>query len=234
MFLSFGPKKARKIDLNLTIRFGEQAVKTTLGTVWFGIRAGILRLSTENCTVPGVHRAFRASLQQTIPVVRTIKTDSGSHNAREDSTGATVSADSIFKGPTLRSETLRTRKVFLSSETTNSFNYDAYQIYTMGPDDAPKWMFQVQTGDRILKGGLEDTKLCNVLIQQVPFSIEAFFETEHRHIVVTNVRGVWPENLSQNKNSVLRIVLIMFLRNYIYPYLSRSALHETGGRKNDA
>lgn len=94
-------------------------------------------------------------------------------------------------------------------------------IGTKGWDTDPAWVFDVRTGESVLKGAIENAKLGTLTLTDKSYRLEATFEVSNQDVYLTDAEGLWKHDISPNQHAVLERKLALFLlENKLKPYLS--------------
>lgn len=110
-------------------------------------------------------------------------------------------------------------------ETENFQLRPVCQVSTNGSMSNPAWMFELKIGSQVLKGSLQMAKLGTLQVVKKPCDIEATFEISLRNLYLTNVEGLYPVNISRNKQIIIeRAIAKHLLESKLKPYLSRVEL----------
>lgn len=199
--------QAEKIDLHLTIRFGEHREQLLGGSVTFGLKGGELKLKLENGKVP----LESIELTDEFQVAVEIQTQQEKSSEKQGGTQIAIN-------PNITAATKEAQK------TAKTVKSKAYQVRTKGLEDAPVWVFEVKTGDPVLQGLLKNAKLGILKVTGKPCCVEATFEVSMRDLHLT-AEGLWPKDISRNKLAVLeRAIVQRVLEPKLKPYLSRVVL----------
>jgi hypothetical protein len=197
-----------QINLQLTIRFGEQQIPVLGGTVKFGLRGGELKLNLINCTIPLENQGLTPPLLAKIEMEKQIENTEGI----EDSLALTLRGGITIKGNQTTKEGVK-------------FKDDIYQVYTQGTDEKPVWVFQLQTDKKIFIGGWQKEKIGILQINAKPYSVEGLFEVKKEDIRLTSATGIWSKDIGRNKTAWLqRELLLSWLKPKLQPYISRAEL----------
>ena len=99
------------------------------------------------------------------------------------------------------------------------------RVTTNGSEENPGWVFERKMGSQVLKGSLPGEKLGTLTVIDKPCEVEAKFEVLLRYLHLTDAEGLWPANISRNKQIVLkRAIAKHLLESKLKPYLSRTVL----------
>lgn len=89
----------------------------------------------------------------------------------------------------------------------------------------PTWVFELKIGSPVLKGVLPRENLGTLTVKNQPCCMEATFEVVLKYVHITGVEGLWPENISRNRQIVLERKIAEHLwKSKLQPYLSRAEL----------
>ena len=212
------PKKSEPdaIELFVMINFNEQWVDFSFGRVKFGLQGGELRLKLENGKMPSWLRneALKKILERELSVERQSVVETENKPLIEASLGSDLTKAGL--------------KVNLGNNQKNSrsnkFQLKIAQISHKGAYDEPVWVFENKSGESVLVGELADS-LGKMLIEGIPWGIEATFTPEMRQVVVTGLENLFRDDISGNKLKVFELgVAKLLLKHKVQPYLSRQVL----------
>lgn len=147
-------------ELQLTIRFGEQAIPLPdkKGLVTFGLRRGELRLKISQGRIPLEKTGLVTPFQTKI----SIEKQRQEGRARE----ANITKDSGLKFSD-------------SSSTTDKVQDTLYQVRSKGTETNPVWVFEEHLQD-CLSGSLVEERLGTVVIEGNDCVVMATFEVAHQ------------------------------------------------------
>jgi hypothetical protein len=202
-----------QIDLHLTIQFNELSESLPSGRIAFGIKGGQLKLKLENGKISYGLRELTSSLELSPQEARQELEGSNTQS------GVEASVAEIQSGAKASVGTEQTE------DTTEPFKLATCQVTTKGSQKNPAWVFEVETGEPVLKGSLKNAKLATLKAIAFPCYIEATFEVSLRDIYLTETKGLWPQNINRNQLAVLkRGIAQLLLKRKFQPYLSRQEL----------
>lgn len=197
---------ASQVDLMLTLRFGQQRVELKTeegeraGTVRFGIRRGVLRLTLAGCTMPMETQGLTPSLA---PTVRA-----------EDQTE--VSGRLVISGS-------RGPEGQVSGRTSSKSQPDQPQYYAEGTEEEPVWKFEVQ-GAPSLRGRIS-ASLGILKASDISCQVDATFEVESMEdVYLSEVRDVLSDGLSPNRVPTLESWLFNLLSKRMLLRIAQSQL----------
>ncbi len=109
-------------------------------------------------------------------------------------------------------------------QATENFNFPFMcEVTADGSELNPAWLFELKRASSVLKGTLPKENLGTLTVNHQPCCVEATFEVELKYVHITDVEGLWPENISRNQQIVLEASARKKLCNSkLQPYLSRS------------
>lgn len=213
MKLQGTPVQPGQIDLYLTINFNEQCEPLVGGSVRFGLTGGELKLRLENGSIPYEFRELSGSLKLSPHQKGQDPQDNQAQNIVESS--VIQSQDNISEK----------RGTELTEDKTNPPQLVAFQVTTKGSQQNPAWVFEVETGEPILKGSINNVKLATLKAIALPCYIEATFEVSLQDVYLTQTQGLWSPNISRNQLAVLeRGIAQLLLKRKLKPYLSRQQI----------
>ena len=199
---------SEQVELQLTIRFGEQEIPILGGAVKFGLRGGELKLNLTNCKIPLENLRLTPQLQEKIEIESQVENSEGTENtlAVTPRGGITTKDNQVIK------------EVY-------KFKDEAYQVYTKGTDENPALVFQLQTDKEILIGGWQKKQIGILEVNDKPCTIKAFFEVQDEDIRITSATGIWSKNIIRNKTVWLqRELLLREIKPKLQPYISKAEL----------
>jgi len=202
------------IELNLTLSFNEQWEQLPAARIKFGIKAGELRLTLKNGTIPYEDREWNDTFELSIPRERETRS-----TKKEKSNGkASVNSNGNVKmGMTGGSEN--------TEETKDKIQFSLAQVTTKGSEKFPAWVFEEKTGEQVLKGTITKQKLATVRVERKPCTIQATFSVSERDVYISEAEGLWSSSISRNKKAVIERVLVLNrLKSKLKPYVSRQEL----------
>ena len=195
-------KVIKQIQLNLTLNFNEQWETLTVGRIKFGIRGGELRLTVDNGRISDSDRVLK---DNTLCLSLPIK----SQKTVVDKTGKTDTE--------LGSKNNR--------KNQDQGKYSLLQTTVKGTQESPVWLFQEKTGEKVLRGTIQDQKLAIVTVEGKPCLIDAIFKITEHDVYICDGEGLWSPDLNCNKLAIVEKHLIRYLFNAkLKPYLSRQKL----------
>ncbi len=197
-----------QIELQLTIRFGEQEISVFGGTVRFGLRGGEFKLNLTNCKIPLENLGLTPQLPEKIEIENQIENSEGT----EDTVALTL------RGGYTAKNNQATKEVY-------KFKDEAYQVYTKGTEENPILVFQLQTDKEIFIGGWQKKKIGILEVDNKPCTVEALFVVQEEHIRLTSATGIWSKDIGRAKIAWLQRELILsWLIPKLQPYISQAEL----------
>ncbi|MBV8886056.1 MAG: hypothetical protein JO235_18970 [Chroococcidiopsidaceae cyanobacterium CP_BM_RX_35] len=210
-----------QIDLFLTINFNEQWEKLVGGRLKWGLRGGELRLTLTNGILPYSSRELTDSLELFILKKRVVQESRQAQQGLEGSISDMVILPA-WAGKAGAKANVGKERTF---GKTDEFEVTVCQVTTKGSEENPAWVFTVRTGEPVLKGLLKRAKLGTLDIKALPCTAIATFEVSSRDVYITDAEGLWPPDISRNKQAVLeRMLALRLLRSKLQPYLSQAEL----------
>ncbi len=207
-------KETEQIELYLTINFNEQWEKLPGGRVKFGLRGGELRLRLEGANIPYEYRGLNDPFELAVEKERQQQEGSENQNAIEAS---------LAKGEPAVKANLSAKK---TTGKTDKIQFTTYQVTTKGSEENPAWVFEVETGEPVLKGLLKNALLATMKVTAKPCRVQATFEVSKQDVYLTQAEGLWPQDISRNKMAILERKMALWLLNTkLKPYLSRVELY---------
>lgn len=232
MKLKWGEINSNGADVHLEINFNEQQKKfLKIGKIWFGLKSGELCLNINNGKIPYEDRALKSHLEIKYDTTREIK----SIKTKKDSSELAGDLGSSIKEmkPTISAKiTPKSGKSIEGTEQIQeTFPYTKWQITTKGSEKEPIWCFKCAT-NIILNGTLQNEKLGTVRLSEKYCSLQAEFKVSMRDIVITNCEWIFPIEISENKKSIIKLIILRYLANELNPYLSRQVLEFDDGKRH--
>jgi hypothetical protein len=207
------PVQPDQIDLYLTVNFNEQCEPLVGGSVKFGLKGGELKLRLENGSIPYEFRELTGSLKLSPHQQEQDSQDNQAQNTVESSVVQSQDNVSAKSGTEL------------TQDKTNPHQLVAFQVATKGSQQNPVWVFEVETGESILKGSINNVKLATLKAIALPCYVEATFEVSLQDVYLTQTTGLWSPNISRNQLAVLeRGIARLLLKRKLKPYLSQIKL----------
>lgn len=208
---------ACEVNLLLTINFNEQWEKLPGGSVKFGLRSGELRLHLTQGKIPLQSRKLAGELTLDIHKAR----ESQSSSSLQEKTNISLKASlepSLKKSGNLNV----TSESQLALSQSDKFTVVSWQVTTKGPPTSPAWVFEIQTGEPVLKGLLSLRKIATMHVDSTDWKVKAVFEVPTlKDVRITEADGPWLRNASVNKRTILEIGLAkLLLKHKLRPYLS--------------
>jgi Pentapeptide repeats (8 copies) len=196
----------QQLDLYLSINFNENWEPLLGGRVKFGLQGGTLKLNLENCEIPLASRQLIGDFN--LDVVAAIQ-------PIQNSTEVLLTEN--------RQQIRDDQNADKIAEQIDRTNCTSCHVSTIGDDTSPAWIFELESGKRVLKGLLKSAKLGELLAKQ--YRIDAVFEVTKSDIYLTDVEGLWPHDITPNQHSVLERILTVYLQtNKFQPALSWALL----------
>lgn len=115
----------------------------------------------------------------------------------------------------------------IESETGETENFPApvCEVTKNGSVTTPVWVFRLKGFTAVLKGSIEKERLGTLNLVRQPCCVEATFEVLLRDVHLTDIEGLYPENIDLNKQIVTkRRIEKHLLESKFQPYLSRMEL----------
>lgn len=194
------------LDLYLSINFNEHWQPLLGGRVKFGLQGGRLKLNLENCEIPLAARQLVGDFEL--------------EPAAE--TGPVPNSTEVLLTENQQEIIDRQKADKIAGEIERT-DLTSCHIATIGDDDSPSWVFQLERGQPVLTGVLAAAKLGELTADK--YRIDAAFEVETADIYLTDAEGLWPHDITPNQHSVLERMLAVYLHaNYLQPALSWALL----------
>ena len=203
--LSFELSINEENQLLLTIRFGEEAFDTSHGKIFWGLKAGTLKLKLANATLPLFNINDEITHQLEISSAREIQNEESSENA-------------INAGIPLN---LLVQKKETSKKSTK-ISYKDYLINSGGSKTEPTWIFKTPSYKSILQGFSSNLLLGTLDVTDKPILILATFEAQNEDVQLTTANGFWARNIGYNWRALIeRKIFLGRIGQQIQPYLSQ-------------
>jgi hypothetical protein len=204
------------IALFVRINFNEQWVDFNFGRVKFGLSGGELRLKLENGKMPSELR--NQDLKKSLEREMSVERQSGGEQERKSQVKGSLAPDLSKAGLEAVGEDRQ------KDSRSDKFQLKIAQISHKGADDQPVWVFENKTGEPVLIGELADS-LGKMLIEGIPWGVEATFTPEMRQVAITGLENLFKDDISGSKLKAFELVFAKkFLKNKTQPYLSRQVL----------
>ncbi|NEO92431.1 MAG: hypothetical protein F6K56_20225 [Moorea sp. SIO3G5] len=224
------PSKIPQINLYLTIQFKQQWEELLEGRVKFGLKGGVLRLHLQNGNIPYEFRELGGYLQlatvgnQQPPWPSCdLKQRPTDPNGNREKGGGNVTPEATQSQSHETSQLEYQPESYETSHQTDQVSW--CHITNQVSAENPAWIFEEEKGNGVLFGCLNRVKLATVNVTALPCRIQAIFEVSQGDICVTEVEGLWSNNLTRNKTVVLnRLIVEHLLVTKFKPYLSRVKL----------
>jgi hypothetical protein len=216
ILLSLQKSEPEVIALFVRINFNEQWVDFSFGRVKFGLQGGELRLKLENSKMPSKLRneALKKILERELSVER----QAGGEQERKSQVKGALAPDLSKAGLEAVGEDRQ------KDSRLDKFQLKIAQISHKGADDQPVWVFENKSGEPVLFGELADS-LGKMLIEGIPWELEATFTPEMRQVVITGLENFFKDDISDRKLKAFELgVAKLFLKHKTQPYLSRQVL----------
>jgi hypothetical protein len=202
-----------QINLNLTLQFNEQRELVIGGRIQFGLRGGQLKLKLVNGEIPVEFRKLDGLVKLSAEKQRQPQQNSDYQS--------TINAG-LPENPPVVKATPGTNQ---TAEGTEKFQPSVCQVTTKGAEENPTWVFEVNTGEPVLKGLLKNVLLATLSVTAKPCCVEATFEVSPQDVYMIEAEGLWPKNISRKKIAVIeRAIVRRFLERKLKPYVSRHEL----------
>ena len=211
---------ATGIKLHATVNFSEWTAALLGGKVRYSIKRAELKFQMHSCHMPYDSRVIPNKLVMSTERQRDVSFGLVSKDEKEivDSLSAELSFQKV-KGA-FGTNTKRMSALENSDNLRETFKFHRGQIATGGAETTPQWTFHALKGDLYLTGAIKNVFLGDVVIDDLPANIEGQLSVCRREINVTGTEGIWPSDMSKNRNAVFRILAIKFFMDSSKPYLS--------------
>ena len=209
------PKSAttEQINLYLTIQFNEQRELLIGGRIQFGLKGGKLKIKLKNAEIALESRKLDGVIELF------------TQNQRQQQQGCEIQT-SIKASLNGSQPIVKTNPDKNYAEgKTNKFQSSVCQVTTSDSNKDPTWVFEVIRDEPVLKGLLKNVFLTTLNVKAKPCCVEATFEVSPQDVYMTEAEGLWPENMSRTRITVIeRAIARRFLEGKLKPYLSRHEL----------
>ena len=205
------PPRTDLVDLKLTIRFGQQEIKIgSLGSVWFGLRRGELKLTLKTGMIPLEKMGLTAQFETEYELEEQHEKGMESGATLGVSTGISISI----------SPSIATKD---TSKESSKVKSKVFQVCTTGTEENPKWVFESKIHKSGLEGQLTEAPLGIVEVWTSPCNFEAIFTvSRQRDIVLTEGSLLLTKDIVRNKSAHLeREFYLRYIASKLQPCLSR-------------
>jgi uncharacterized protein YjbI with pentapeptide repeats len=111
------------------------------------------------------------------------------------------------------------------SEKYTPVSLTACEVYPQINKGNFSWLFEVKTGESVLRGFLKNTQLGTLKLLDNSWGISSTFELTAPDIHLTDAEGLWRHDIIPNKHAILeRVIVSYLLETKLKPYLSYSQL----------
>lgn len=203
--------------ISLTINFNEHQAKLPGGHVKFGIRGGELRLALVNGTIPYTHRNLTGGFELAIQKER--QSQASTSTRIEETSSVEISVE---QKPSLKSNDVTANEKKGSYAQSDKFTVTSFQVTTKGSLNEPAWVFEVQTGEPVLKGLLSNVELATMLLTDNTWKIRATFKVMTLNdVILTETVGPLLRNASPERRTALELGIAKKMLQHLFsPYLS--------------
>ena len=195
----------KRLDVLLTIRFGEETIDVPGGKITFGLRRGELKLKLFNCEMPlksvKLASPFEIHTEASIQKEQEFGREGNASLSVKSSISATVKA---------------------LDNTTTKFSRKTYKVHSIGSAIEPTWLFQIDDFEKCLRGLLKQEKLGTINLKPSPCCIKLTFKAPNKSSIrLTSAEGLWPSNIDRNKLAIIeRKIALLLLEKKLKPYLT--------------
>jgi hypothetical protein len=192
-------------QLLLAIRFGEQSFDTSHGKIFWGLKAGTLKLKLANATLPlsNINDEIICELELSYGL------EEQNEEVSEDEINAAIPLNLLAK----KKET---------SKKSTKISYKNYLIDSGGSQTEPTWIFKTSSYKSILQGISSNLLLGTLDVTNKPILILATFEARHEDVQLTTANGFWDRNIGYNWRAwIEREFFLRHIGQQIQPYLSQ-------------
>ncbi len=114
---------------------------------------------------------------------------------------------------------------FLNLSEKHSISLTACEVYPQISEGNFSWLFEVKTGESVLRGFLKNTQLGTLKLLDNSWRLSSTFELTAPDIHLTDAEGLWRHDIIPNKHAILeRVIVSYLLETKLKPYLSYSQL----------
>jgi len=111
------------------------------------------------------------------------------------------------------------------SEKNTSISLTACEVYPQISEGNFSWLFEVKTGESVLRGFLKNTQLGTLKVWDNSWRISSTFELAAPDIHLTDAEGLWRHDIIPNQHAILeRLIVSYLLETKLKPSLSYSQL----------
>lgn len=192
-------------SLLLDIRFGEETFDTNQGKIFWGLKAGTLKLKLANATLPLSNINNEIIRQLELYYELETQNEEGSENE-------------INAGIPLN---LLAKKKKTSKKSTK-ISYKDYLIDSGGSKTEPTWIFKTSSYKSILQGISSNLLLGTLEVTDKPVLILATFEVKDEDVQLTTANGFWNRDIGHNWRAwIEREFFLRRISQQTQPYLSQ-------------
>lgn len=204
----------QQVNLHLTLLFNEQRELLIGGRIKFGLKGGKLKLKLENGEIPRESSKLAGLIEFSIQ--KPSQSPQGSENQSDTTKTSFTGSQRVT---TVNSGINQTKG------RTENLQFSVCQVTINGSQENPTWIFEVEKGEPVLKGLLNNVLLATLNVTEKPYCVEATFEVSPQDVCVTEAEGLWSRNISKKRSAVIeRAIARRFLERKLKPYLSRHKL----------
>ena len=203
--LSFELSINEENQLLLAIRFGEETFDTTQGKIFWGLKAGTLKLKLANATLP------LSNINNEI--IRQLELSYGLETQNEEGSENEINAGIPLNLLAKKKET---------SKKSTKISYKDYLIDSGGSQTEPTWIFKTSSYRSILQGISSNLLLGTLDVTDKPVLILATFEVQDEDVQLTTANGFWDKDIGYNWRACIeRGFFLRRIGQQIQPYLSK-------------
>jgi uncharacterized protein YjbI with pentapeptide repeats len=111
------------------------------------------------------------------------------------------------------------------AEKPTPISLTACEVYPQITEGNLSWLFEVKTGESVLRGFLKNTQLGTLKLWDNSGRLSSTFELSAPDIHLTDAEGLWRHDIIPNQHAILeRVIVSYLLETKLKPYLSYSQL----------
>ncbi len=214
--LEWGESSDDGLDLLLTINFHRHYLEMLGGKIWFGLRGAELQMAVTNGMMPNEHRWPDTPLQSKLEIKRSVSETHGSTQSEGARVGFTASLKKA--GATAADNT--TDGEAKSSRTQDDFEFVDWQVSHKGSDTTAYWEFETRTGQPYLQASLVKQKIAVLTAIDHPCILQATVTVFKKDIYPLGGEGLWKEDLTKAKKSIVLALLRKGIVKKMQPLVS--------------
>lgn len=213
------------VDVLLGINFGGTEKKEfKIGSVWYELKHGSLRIKLKDATAPYNLRCLDGRIDARYESKREVEVvhDEKQVDEKSASRGLKLGVDSkgLKSNASIADALKRATQHGERQKVKEAFDHTYWSVTTKGSEEEPIWDFWPKGGSQSLLGYIKEN-LCTIHPTTKPCCLDATFEVSSRDISIVDVSGLWPESCTQNKRKVIKRIAVWAAARDLSPFISR-------------